>query len=64
MNVVWHSVADFAAMGGYATYVWGSMAAVAAGLAVEVSALRARTRAVRRAIALNAAAKRHAGGRP
>lgn len=42
----WHSVGEFIAMGGYATYVWGSVAAVAACLAGEVIALRARRRVV------------------
>lgn len=64
MNIVWNSFADFAAMGGYAVYVWGSMGVVAAGLAVEVLALRGRKRAIRRTIALTAAAQRHAEKRP
>jgi heme exporter protein D len=47
----WHSLDEFFAMGGYATYVWGSVAMTAAVLAGEVLALRARRRAVRASIA-------------
>ena len=38
--MIWHSWADFWAMGGYAVYVWGSMGVTFALLAVE--ALQAR----------------------
>jgi heme exporter protein D len=62
MNVVWRSFAEFAAMGGYATYVWGSMGAVALALGAEVLSLRARKRAIRRDIALAASARRHTEG--
>ena len=41
----WHSASDFFAMGGYALYVWGSVGACAAGLLLEVVALRLRRRA-------------------
>ena len=40
----WHSVSDFFAMGGYAFYVWGSVAACALAMAVEAGALRRRHR--------------------
>ena len=40
----WHSASDFFAMGGYALYVWGSVGACAAGLLLEVVALRLRRR--------------------
>jgi heme exporter protein D len=63
MSIVWHSWNEFAAMGGYGPYVWGSLGVVAAGLAIEVLALRARRRAAGRAIALAAVARRHAGER-
>jgi heme exporter protein D len=40
----WHSAAEFFAMGGYAVYVWGSVAACALGMAVEPWLLRRRHR--------------------
>jgi len=43
--MIWHTWNDFVAMGGYAPYVWGSVGATAAALALEVLALRARRRA-------------------
>lgn len=46
----WGSVADFAAMGGYGLYVWGSYAlALALMLAEPVLARRRRERALRAA---------------
>jgi heme exporter protein D len=33
--MIWNSVADFFAMGGYGLYVWGSFGACAAGIFVE-----------------------------
>ena len=42
----WHSLGEFVAMGGYAPYVWGSVAVTAACLAGEVLALKARRRAI------------------
>ncbi|OIQ79461.1 heme exporter protein D (CcmD) [mine drainage metagenome] len=41
----WHSASDFFAMGGYALYVWGSVGVCAAGLLIEVVALRLRRHA-------------------
>ena len=41
----WKSLGDFLHMGGYALYVWGSVAACALGLLAEVAALRLRRRA-------------------
>jgi heme exporter protein D len=38
----WNSLQDFLAMGGYATYVWGSFGVVFATMALEVWALRQR----------------------
>jgi len=38
----WGSAAEFFAMGGYASYVWGSYAVVALCLLVEPLAVRAR----------------------
>ncbi len=43
--MIWHSTAEFFAMGGYAPYVWGSMGACALGLVIEITALRMRRRA-------------------
>ncbi|MFL9710360.1 heme exporter protein CcmD [Methylobacillus sp. Pita1] len=45
----WNSAAEFFAMGGYASYVWGSFGLTLLGLAWEVSALALRRRkAIRR----------------
>jgi len=49
--MIWHSWSEFFAMGGYALYVWGSMAAVAACLLFEVAGLRLRARAIRMELA-------------
>jgi heme exporter protein D len=38
---------EFFAMGGYGLYVWGSFAMTALAIAIEVVALRARTRHLR-----------------
>jgi heme exporter protein D len=46
----WHSMSEFLWMGGYAAYVWGSVAACALAMAVEVGALRRRHRALVRAL--------------
>jgi heme exporter protein D len=43
----WHSVSEFFAMGGYAPYVWGSVAACALAMAIEVCSLRRRHRQLR-----------------
>jgi heme exporter protein D len=43
----WHSFGEFIAMGGYAPYVWGSVAVTALCLVGEVLVLRARRRAIR-----------------
>ncbi len=40
----WSGLADLAAMGGYAAYVWGSVAACGMAFALEVLGLRARRR--------------------
>ena len=45
----WNSVSDFLAMGGYATYVWGSFGATALLMAVEPILLkRSQNRVVAR----------------
>ena len=33
--MVWHSLSEFIAMGGYGVYVWGSFGICAAGLCLE-----------------------------
>lgn len=40
--MIWNSFSDFWAMGGYALYVWGSMAVVALCVGIEVWQLRRR----------------------
>lgn len=40
--MIWTSWSDFAAMGGYALYVWGSVLVTFACLGVEIVALRRR----------------------
>jgi len=55
----WASWSDFFAMGGYATYVWGSYGVTAGLIVVEIVALRARRRA-----ALEQIGRHAAGGRP
>jgi len=44
--MAWHSVGDFFAMGGYALYVWGSMAGVVVCLGGEMTLLARSTAAV------------------
>jgi heme exporter protein D len=55
----WHSVSEFFAMGGYAAYVWGSVAACALAMAAEAWALRRRHRLLVRRLR---ASQRHPGG--
>ncbi len=47
--MIWDSWSDLIAMGGYAKYVWGSFAVVAAALAGEQVALALRHRAALKA---------------
>ena len=47
--MIWDSWSDLIAMGGYAKYVWGSFAVVAAALAGEQFALALRRRAALKA---------------
>ena len=42
----WHGWSDFAAMGGYGLYVWGSFGVTALVLAAELWGLKARRRAL------------------
>ncbi|MRX10560.1 heme exporter protein CcmD [Pseudoduganella sp. FT25W] len=53
--MIWNSVGEFWAMGGYALYVWGSMAVVALCLGAEVLRLWQR-HAAARALTMAAAA--------
>ena len=46
----WHSVGEFLAMGGYASYVWGSFGACALAMSVEPWLLRRRRRQVLRSL--------------
>ncbi|GAB2845224.1 hypothetical protein GCM10027277_11600 [Pseudoduganella ginsengisoli] len=50
----WHSLEEFAAMGGYGVYVWGSVLATGAALALELVLLSRRKRAALGAAALSA----------
>lgn len=43
----WSSVAEFAAMGGYGLYVWGSFGVTAVVMLGEMLSLRARRKALR-----------------
>ena len=59
MNAMpWSSWQDFAAMGGYGLYVWGSLGVVLAVLVFEQIALTQRRRAALRAIQALAASRR------
>ena len=42
--MIWHSWNEFAAMGGYGVYVWGSVGATFALALGEIAALRVRRR--------------------
>ena len=43
----WGSFSEFAAMGGYGLYVWGSYAVTAIALAAEIGLVRRRNRVAR-----------------
>jgi heme exporter protein D len=45
--MIWDSWRDFFAMGGYALYVWGSFIVVFACMAIEVLALKQRSKSIR-----------------
>jgi heme exporter protein D len=59
----WASPSEFFAMGGYGLYVWGSFGACLVAFAIEILMLRARTRAIHKALARDAAAARIEGER-
>lgn len=59
--MIWSSWSDFFAMGGYASYVWGSLGVVFASIGIEMLLLAQRGRLVRGE--LNAARRRDAGAR-
>jgi heme exporter protein D len=44
--MIWASFSEFAAMGGYGLYVWGSFGVTALVLAGEILALRTRRKAL------------------
>jgi heme exporter protein D len=48
----WHSVGEFFAMGGYAVYVWGSVGACAAAMAIEPWLVARRHRAAQHEVRL------------
>ena len=52
--MIWHSVGEFLAMGGYGGYVWGSVGVTAAMMFFEVASLAARRREALRALARDA----------
>ena len=56
--MIWHSAAQFLAMGGYALYVWGSVAACMAAIAAELAALGQRRRAAMRMLRQQGAVRR------
>ncbi|MEQ1661068.1 MAG: heme exporter protein CcmD [Thiobacillus sp.] len=45
--MIWNSLDEFIAMGGYGLYVWGSYLVTAVLIAAEIGLLRARRRAVK-----------------
>ena len=47
----WNSAAEFFAMGGYGTYVWGAYVVCAACMAIEPVMVALRHRRARRALA-------------
>jgi heme exporter protein D len=55
--VNWNSAAEFFAMGGYGTYVWGAYAVCAACMAAEPMMVALRHRRARRALADNGAGR-------
>ncbi|HEY8023215.1 MAG TPA: heme exporter protein CcmD [Burkholderiaceae bacterium] len=61
--MIWDSWADFFAMGGYALYVWGSIAVVALCMTGEVVMLRLRRNALMRQLqATHRSSQRKGGG--
>ena len=46
----WNSAAEFFAMGGYGTYVWGAYVVCAACMAIEPAMVTLRHRRARRAL--------------
>jgi heme exporter protein D len=50
--VIWLSLEEFLAMGGYGEYVWGSVLVTGAALALELAVLARRKRAALRTAAL------------
>lgn len=44
--MIWSDWSEFVAMGGYGLYVWGSVAMVVVALAIEMTGVRQRRRAL------------------
>jgi heme exporter protein D len=53
--MIWKSLDDFIAMGGYGFYVWGSYLVTAVVIIAEILMLRARRRAIEKARTVQAA---------
>lgn len=52
--MIWGSLGEFIAMGGYGSYVWGSVLVTGGALALELVSLSRRKRAALQAAALSA----------
>jgi heme exporter protein D len=50
--MIWNSWSDFFAMGGYALYVWGSMAVVCGCILFEIIGLRLRASSIQAELAV------------
>lgn len=61
--MIWDSWADFFAMGGYALYVWGSIAVVALCMIGEVIMLRLRRNALTQQLQATHRSSQRKGGR-
>lgn len=63
--MIWGSVSDFFAMGGYALYVWGSFVVVFVCMAGEVMLLKQRGKSIRAQLAsAHASHAPHPGSTP
>ncbi|MES2130660.1 MAG: heme exporter protein CcmD [Pseudomonadota bacterium] len=52
--MIWDSFSEFAAMGGYAFYVWGALGVTFAAMAIEAAAVGQRFRAACTQVRLSA----------
>jgi len=55
--MIWHTPAEFFAMGGYGLYVWGSFGVCAVALALEPFLLSRRRQAILRSLRSHARAE-------